>query len=147
MISQTAEYALRAAVYLAQDPDQPHTVEAIASATKVPEGYLAKIMLALAKAGLVTSQRGIRGGFMLQRNPQQVTVRDVVHAIDPIQRITSCPLNLEEHGKELCPLHRCLDSAIAGVDSLFRGTTLVSLITPGRGVCGSHMRAQPIPPA
>ena len=137
MISQTVMYALRAVVFLAQQPDRPRTVEAIAHATKVPEGYLAKIMLGLAKAGIVTSQRGLRGGFMLQGDPHIVTMRDVVNAIDPIQRITSCPLGLQEHGQDLCPLHRCLDNAIAGVESLFRATTIGSLAGPGCGLCGS----------
>ena len=55
MISQTAEYALRAIVYLADNPTDAQTAEAIAKGTKVPVGYLAKIMQGLARSGLVTS--------------------------------------------------------------------------------------------
>ena len=57
MITQTAEYALRAMVYLA-DQEEPRTTNAIAEKTQVPAGYLAKVMQVLSKAGLVHAQRG-----------------------------------------------------------------------------------------
>ena len=70
MISQTTEYALRAIVFLADSPTEAHTAEAIAEGTKVPVGYLSKIMQGLAKAGLVSSQRGLYGGFTLIKSPR-----------------------------------------------------------------------------
>jgi Rrf2 family protein len=124
MISQTAEYALRAIVLLADHPGDAKTAEVIARETKVPVGYLAKIMHSLAKAGLVTSQRGIYGGFTLNRDPKVLSIYDVVQAVDPINRITECPLGLEGHGSALCPLHRSLDSAMAAVEMAFRKMTI-----------------------
>jgi len=128
MISQTAEYALRAIVYIADHPDQAHTADAIAQGTKVPVGYLAKIMQILTKAGLVTSQRGLYGGFTLKREPRELTVYDVVQCIDPIHRIQICPLGLEEHGSGLCPLHRTLDNALGVVEQQFKKMTIYSLL-------------------
>ena len=124
MISQTAEYALRAIVFLADNPTDAQTAEAIAKGTKVPVGYLAKIMQGLARNGLVTSQRGLYGGFTLARAIKELTVYDVIQAVDPIVRITECPLGLEGHGTNLCPLHRGLDNAMAAVEMAFKKLTI-----------------------
>ena len=128
MIAQTTEYALRAIVFLADKPTEAQTADAIAVGTKVPVGYLAKIMQGLAKAGLVTSQRGLYGGFTLVGTPKELTVYAVVQAIDPIRRITECPLGLEGHGTNLCPLHRGLDNAMLAVETAFKKLTIHHLL-------------------
>jgi Rrf2 family protein len=132
MISQTAEYALRAIVFLADNPGKAHTTDDIAKATKVPVGYLAKIMQGLSRAKLVNSQRGLHGGFTLVKQAHELTVYDVVQAVDPIMRIDRCPLHFETHGGELCPLHKLLDQAMGATEALFRKTTMAELINaPG----------------
>jgi len=132
VISQTAEYALRAIVFLADHQGEAHTTEEIARATRVPVGYLAKIMQGLSRSRLVNSQRGLHGGFTLVKPAAEMTVYDVVQAVDPILRIDRCPLQLEGHGEELCPLHKTLDLSMAGVETLFRGTTIDQMINaPG----------------
>ena len=128
MLSQTTEYALRAIVYLADNQSQMHTAETIASGTKVPVGYLAKIMQGLSKARLVNSQRGLHGGFTLVKDPKELTVYDVVQAVDPIMRITTCPLGLEDHGSNLCPLHRGLDNAMGATEMAFKKMTVYQLL-------------------
>jgi Rrf2 family nitric oxide-sensitive transcriptional repressor len=128
MISQTAEYALRAIVFLADHPEEATTAEAIAEGTKVPVGYLAKIMQGMSKAGLVTSQRGLYGGFKLVKEPKQLTVYEVVQAVDPIARITTCPLGLEGHGNKLCPLHRGLDNAMGAMEMAFKKMSIHHLL-------------------
>jgi Rrf2 family protein len=138
MLSQTAEYALRAIVFLADNHGEARTTDDIAGVTKVPVGYLAKIMQSLAKAGLVVSQRGLHGGFTLLRSPSDLTIYDVVQAIDPIMRISSCPLELPNHGPELCPLHRRLDNAMAAIETAFRKTSIKQLLTepnPSKPLC------------
>jgi len=127
MISQTAEYALRAIVYLA-DQDAAQTTQQIAKVTRVPAGYLSKVMQSLARAGLVHSQRGLHGGFVLARPPEDLTVWEVLEAVDPIQRIRSCPLGLKSHGVNLCPMHRRLDDAMAMVEKAFRNSTVRELL-------------------
>ena len=128
MISQTAEYALRAIVYLAKSPDDPHITREIAKATKVPSGYLAKVMQTLVKARLVQSRRGQRGGFTLKRSPEAISILDVVNAVDPLQRIRSCPLGLPEHNDNLCPLHQRLDQAMADVEQALSNTSIADII-------------------
>jgi Rrf2 family protein len=128
MLSQTVEYALRAAVQLASISPRASTTAELAVVTKVPPAYLAKVLQALGKAGIVASQRGASGGVTLARLPNELTILDIVNATDPIQRIKSCPLDLKTHGTKLCPLHRRLDSALAQVEAAFRNTTLAEVL-------------------
>src|SRR3954470_11607335 len=115
MFSQTAEYALRVIVFLGTLRGAPATTKQIAAATRVPEGYLAKILQSLGRAGLVQSQRGLHGGSVLARDPAEVTIYDVVTASSPLPRIRTCPLGLPSHGTKLCAVHRRLDDALAMV--------------------------------
>lgn len=138
MFSQTVEYALRAVVFLAQNPNTSSTTEQVAEATKVPAAYLAKVLQALVKAGIVRSQRGVGGGVMLARQADELTILEVVNAVDPIKRIHTCPLDLASHGTNLCPLHRRVDMALAMVEDAFRNTTLAEVLnepTPSVPLC------------
>jgi Rrf2 family nitric oxide-sensitive transcriptional repressor len=133
MISQTAEYALRAIVYLADQSDAPQTTQQIAAITRVPAGYLAKVMQGLSRAGLVHAQRGLHGGFTLAVPPKELTVLDVVQAVDPLKRIEHCPLGIPGH-QSLCPLHRRLDNAVAMVEKALGSSTIAELLAePKRG--------------
>ena len=133
MISQTAEYALRAIVYLADQSESPQTTQQIAEVTRVPAGYLAKVMQSLSRSGLVRAQRGLHGGFTLAIPAKQLTVLDVVQAVDPLRRIEHCPLGIEGH-QTLCPLHRRLDNAVAMVEKALGSTTIAEVLAdPKRG--------------
>ncbi|RMF85714.1 MAG: Rrf2 family transcriptional regulator [Planctomycetota bacterium] len=127
MISQTTEYALRAVVLLARDQSRAMTVDQIAADTKVPSGYLAKVMQSLGRSGLVRSQRGVGGGFTLARPAEELTLLDVVNAVDPVLRITKCPLEISGHDSRLCGLHARLDEAIAGIERCLGSCTIASL--------------------
>ncbi len=138
MISQTAEYALRAVVMLGSSPGSPRTTQRIAEQTRVPSGYLSKVLQALGRAGLVEARRGLYGGFVLSRPLDELTILDVINAVDPMQRIERCPLELAEHGNRLCALHRRLDQGIAQIEALFGGTTIGQLLAeqdPGQPLC------------
>ncbi len=128
MFSQTVEYALRAVVHLAARSPDPQTTEQIAEATRVPRAYLSKVMQALGRAGIVQSQRGVGGGMALHRSPDELTILEVVNAVEPIQRIRTCPLGLAAHGVRLCPLHKRVDAALALVEDAFRNTTLAEVL-------------------
>ncbi|MDB5391832.1 MAG: transcriptional regulator, BadM/Rrf2 family [Planctomycetaceae bacterium] len=128
MISQTAEYALRAIVFLADRNDVPQTTAQIAEETFVPVNYLAKVMQSLSKAKVVHAQRGPNGGFVLAKPGNVMTVLEVINAVDPIHRFPECPLKLPHHGKNLCPLHRKLDDTALMAEQAFGSTTISSLL-------------------
>jgi Rrf2 family protein len=127
-ISQTAEYALRATLHLAARTAIPLSTRQIARATHVPAGYLSKVLQELSHAGMVTSRVGRRGGFVLARPAAQVSILDVINAVDPIERIGHCPLGLAEHYSELCPLHERLEHALGLLRQAFAETTLAELL-------------------
>ncbi|AWM41075.1 HTH-type transcriptional repressor NsrR [Gemmata obscuriglobus] len=128
MFSRTVEYALRAVVHLAHEAPKARTTAQIAEATQVPKDYLSKILQGLAKKGIVDTQRGVGGGVSLTKSPHDLTILDVVNAVEPIERITTCPLNLPNHGPNLCPLHKRMDAAMALVEEAFRGSTLAEVL-------------------
>lgn len=128
MFSQTVEYALRAVVHLASHSPEPQKTAAIAKATQVPTAYLSKVLQGLREKEIVRLQRGVGGGVSLARSPQELTILDVVNAVDPIQRITTCPLDLKSHGVRLCSLHRRMDDALKVMEAAFRATTLAELL-------------------
>ena len=133
MISQTTEYALRAVVWLARQPDEQQGTKKISEAIQVPGGYLSKVLQKLTRAGLVTSSPGRGGGFRLARDPADIRVLEVVNAVDPLQRIQSCPLGLASHGSNLCALHRKLDEDLARTEKAFASTTITDLLDDENG--------------
>lgn len=128
MLSQTTEYALRAVVYLARSAPATVTVEQTAEETKVPVAYLYKVLRSLETAGIVRTRRGKLGGVTLAQDPSEVSLLDVVNAVDPVRRIADCPLGIPLHGVSLCPLHKRLDAALEAYENAFRQTTLAEML-------------------
>lgn len=128
VLTDAAEYALRAAVWMAQNPNDTHKVRDIAQGTRAAPGYLVKVLRQMSKAGIVAGQRGSHGGFTLLRDPGELTALDVVNAVDPIERIRKCPLGISGHGCELCPMHRRVDNAIAAIEQSLAGSTVQEIL-------------------
>ena len=129
MFSQTHEYALRAVIWLAGHTDEgPIGNQRIAEGTAVPASYLSKVLQGLARADILTSRRGVGGGFQLAKDADKLTVLDVVNAVEPIQRIHTCPLGLKTHRKRLCSMHSRLDSAMAMVEEALANSTITDLM-------------------
>ncbi len=82
-LTRGGEYAILGVLYLAQQEDGKVSVlSTIAKAQDVPELFLAKVFQALTKAGVVKSHRGIRGGFTLARGASEITMKEVIEAIE-----------------------------------------------------------------
>jgi Rrf2 family protein len=128
MFSETVEYALRAVVYLAAQSIGPCTTHGIARETQVPPAYLSKVLQRLVHAGILRSQRGIGGGVALRKPPHEVTILEIVQTMDPIRRITTCPLGLASHEAQLCPLHERMDQAMAAMEATFAATTVADMV-------------------
>lgn len=84
----------------------------------------------------------------LAKPKERITILEVVNAVEPIQRIRTCPLGLSAHGVRLCPLHRRLDDALASVEAAFEQTTLAEILaepTSSMPLCpfpGTKVRAK-----
>lgn len=144
MISQTAEYALRAAVLLGSAPQVALPAHEIARATRIPASYLTKILSLLSRAGVVRGQRGPNGGFVIGRAPEAVSVLEVIRAVEPWAGLDRCPLGLPEHSGQLCRLHGHLARAFRDIERAF-GTTMLSELLPrgSEGDCAFPASVRP----
>ncbi len=136
ILSQTARYALRALVYLAdEEVDDPVRVDAIAEDLDVPRNYLSsKILHALAKSGVLTSMRGPRGGFQLARPAEEVRLVDVVGEFDTLEASTTCLMGQERCADaNPCAAHEGWKVVKNRVEEFLRDTTLAQLRSPPDG--------------
>jgi Rrf2 family protein len=90
-ITRQADYALRAVIYLSRlKPEERAATSQIAEDQRIPPSFLAKIVSQLSVAGLLQTSRGARGGVSLARPPEDITVLDVVEAIDGPILLNEC---------------------------------------------------------
>ena len=146
MFTQTVEYALRAMVCLANASSTPQTRTQLVEQTKVPSAYLAKVMREMNRAGLVNAQRGVKGGFTLAKSAEDISLLEVVNAVDPLPRIHTCPLSLRSHGTRLCGLHRYLDDSMATLEATLAKKSLAALVAEKTGsipLCEDDSPAHP----
>lgn len=130
LISETAEYGLRIILWMAY-AGEPQTTGVIARGTRIPEDYLSKVLQRLTRSGLLEGRRGRGGGFRLKKDPKELTVLDVVEAVDPVERIQACPLGLKQHGRCLCPLHAGLNAASDSLRRTLASQRLTAFLQPG----------------
>lgn len=106
-LTRGGEYGLRGVLFLAQQPREKITlIEEISRVQEVPESYLAKVFQILAKAGIVRSYRGAKGGFTLARDPVQITMRQVVEALEGPLYLNTCLMSKDECRRQpQCPIH------------------------------------------
>ncbi len=128
LLSEACEYGLRAVVWMAQCPGKPQKVKDIAEEIRAAPGYLVKVLQELTKAGILTARRGSHGGFTLRSDPAQLTALDVINAIDPFERISTCPLDSHIHAGRLCPIHFRIDQSMAMIEESFRQLTILEVI-------------------
>ena len=103
-LTRQADYAVRAIMYLAQlGPDEKAATSQIAEEQEIPLSFLAKIIAQLSVAGLLQTMRGARGGVTLARPPEDISLLEVVEAIDGPIMLNEC---VGEH--HTCPLSGCL---------------------------------------
>ncbi|MBT1709760.1 Rrf2 family transcriptional regulator [Fulvivirgaceae bacterium PWU5] len=108
MFSKACEYGIRAMIYIAQQSRQGERVglKDIAQGIDSPEAFMAKILQALSRQGLVQSVKGPNGGFYMDARGLKVTLAEVVLAIDGDQLFNGCGLGLPEcNEKKPCPIH------------------------------------------
>jgi Rrf2 family protein len=127
--SASIEYAIHGLVYLAAFRS-PNAVllSAIAGAIAVPESYLRKVFQLMARAGLVASHRGVKGGFTLGRAAKEISLADVVQAIDGALPTYTC---MREKRKctdtDLCVVSEIFAQARRKMEEVLGGTSIESL--------------------
>jgi Rrf2 family protein len=132
------DYSLKALVMLAEryPSSAPLRVEEIAAAQAIPENYLRRLLIELKRGGLVASQKGPSGGYMLARHPARISMADVVEVIEGGYVPVDC---LEENGsvtcprEQPCPMRDVWREVRESVNAILRRATLQSLCDRRRG--------------
>ncbi len=131
-ITRQADYAIRAVLYLARlGPNQRAATSTVAQEQRIPPSFLAKIISQLSIAGLLHTSRGARGGVSLAREPKDISLLDVVEAIDGPILLNEC---VGESGtctfEDKCPLHSIWSEAQVQLITRLRGAKFDSLVNP-----------------
>jgi Rrf2 family protein len=127
--STSNEYAVHALLYVARaQAGGPVQLAEVARVIKVPESYLRKVFQLLAKRGIVTTQRGVKGGVSLSREAAKVTLRDVVEAVDGSLPFWSC-LKVQRGCAvtAVCPVKSVFDEAGRKMAEVLEATSLADL--------------------
>jgi Rrf2 family protein len=129
VLSQTAQYALRAMAWLATVPsDEPMRVKDLSIATGIPSHYLSKVMRRLVLAGLLTSQKGQGGGFLLSKPPEEIPFIDILAAVDAYSTAGHCAFGWGKCDEvHPCPLHGSWSRLNERLQSWAEGTTLADI--------------------
>ncbi|GMU35048.1 MAG: Rrf2 family transcriptional regulator [Planctomycetia bacterium] len=142
MISQTAQYAIRAMVAIASE-DGPILARQIAKATAIPRPYLSTVLRLAVRAGMLHSSRGRGGGFVLARPAEQLTLFDIVAAFDDVGQGPRCPFGLPQcTDAQACPMHEVWKPVSQGFRNMLMKTALSEIVGgngPSRGGRKSRM--------
>jgi len=128
-VSAKADYAVRAAIELAvAGGAQPLTAEVVAQRQQIPVQFLQKILHELRRARLVASQRGPDGGHWLARSPREITVADIMRAIEgPLASVRGAPPEALHYAGAAVPLQEVWIALRTNVRSVLEGVTLADL--------------------
>jgi Rrf2 family protein len=129
MLTKTSQYALRAILYLAVQP-AGRSVRAsdVAQDLGVPANYLSKILHALAREGLLVSERGPGGGFRLARAAREITVADAIEPFETLANGRQCLLGRPEClDTDACAVHERWKEVSEGMLGFFHETTVAEL--------------------
>jgi Rrf2 family protein len=129
-VSAKADYAVRAVVELAVAGEDSLTAEAVAQREQIPVQFLQKIFHELRRARLVSSQRGPDGGHRLARPPDEITVADVIRAVEgPLAEVRGeLPESLHYNGSAV-PLQEVWIALRTNVRAVLEGVTVADLAT------------------
>jgi Rrf2 family protein len=134
VLSQTAEYALRAVLAIAAEPEGPAVgAGRLAGVLWIPQNYLSKTLHQLARAGVLESTRGKLGGFRLARPAKQISLLDVVQPFDDVAGRRTCLMGRAVCSDyNACVAHERWKLVAEQTAEFFRGTTVGALVHPRR---------------
>ncbi len=132
-ITRQADYAVRAVLHLARNTEIRTATSTIAEEQKIPPSFLAKIISQLSIAGLLHTSRGARGGVTLAREPKEITLLEVIEAIDGPIQLNEC---VGESGvcafDADCPLRPVWCEAQEELVGRLKGTNFADMLAKGQ---------------
>lgn len=147
ILSKLADYGVIVATHLAADPQRQLTAATVAEEVRLPRATVAKILKALAHAGLVSATRGATGGYRLARDARTISVAEVVAAIDGNIGLTQCSVHVADCARtDYCPTRPHWTAINRAVEEALAAVSLDAMLTPAafvrrRPVAAAHPAA------
>jgi Rrf2 family transcriptional regulator, iron-sulfur cluster assembly transcription factor len=128
-LSQTTGYAILALAYLAKRPQCYSLAQDIARETGIRKPYLSKMLHSLGQTGLIQSKRGAKGGLLLSRPPEKISILDIQRAVEGEPLKDHCVLGLLKCSSECpCPMHSFWSQERRKIERRLARTTLAQVI-------------------
>jgi Rrf2 family protein len=130
MFSKTGEYALRAVAAIARvQEDRPVLAKEISKQGDIPSKYLSKVLRDLVRAGILSSSRGIGGGFRLRRKPETLRLIEVIRPFEDVLASRRCPFgNARCSDEKPCSMHEQWKPVKEAFEHLLERTTVSEII-------------------
>ena len=131
MLSNTSKYAIRAVIYLAlyAEKDKKIGIKQISKDLGIPTPFLGKILQTLAKHKVLSSTKGPHGGFGMGKEPDEVSLIDIVDIIDGRDLFTKCLIRLDDcNEKEPCSMHSRYAEIRTNLLGLFENQKISDLV-------------------
>jgi FeS assembly SUF system regulator len=144
ILSRLADYGVIIATHLAAYPDRQVTAATVAAETRLPQATVAKVLKALAHAGLVTATRGATGGYRLARTATAISIAEVVAAIDGDIGLTQCSVHVDECARTTyCPTRPHWAAINRAVGEALSAISLDAMLTPAAFVIWTSPSSTP----
>lgn len=130
IVTRATEYSIRAMLHLAERyPASVVSKQEICEAEEITPAFLTKILQPLIRSGLVRSKRGVAGGFALARDPETLTLLDVMRAVDEPLTLNVCLIEGQACEREwACSVHGLWEEARACMEGVFSRRSLAELV-------------------
>ena len=133
MITRKTDYAIRCVLYLAESGKETVMMNEIAEKAKIPKSFLAKILQRLAKAGIVMSRRGVKGGFKLAKKATDISLLDVVETMEGTVAMNLCAVDKKACSlSSSCCVHPVWVEIRKDAERRLRNMTFTKLLKTGR---------------
>lgn len=129
-LSKMADYAGVVVVHMAAQPSRAQTATSLATELSLPKATVAKCLKTLAKHGVLNSSRGVNGGYTLARTPKDISIAEVITAMDGPVQMASCTNGHASDCQieETCPMRGGWDGINADIQKLLRGKSLADMV-------------------
>lgn len=126
--SKTTSYALTILNYMAEHKDEKFSAKTLNEILGIPWQYLRQLLTSLSKDGFINSIQGRGGGFRLSKDPKEITLAEIVDAVEGLNVMNTCIMGFENCPFDhKCAMHETWEETRDGIINVLKTTTLASL--------------------
>ncbi|GIW40548.1 MAG: SUF system Fe-S cluster assembly regulator [Candidatus Binatia bacterium] len=134
-IARMTDYGIVIMRHLASEPRQPKNASAVARAARLPRATVSKLLRMLAREGLLVSFRGAGGGYELARSPNEISVAEIIQALEGPIALTNCSSRPSDCAHEpVCPVRGHWQQINAAIRTALETVTLANLVNPAHAL-------------